>query len=67
MPIKMSEIKPEYAYTIKEVSEILFLSEQTIRKHIKENNLNSQSYGISKRRSIFIMGSDIIKFIRGEQ
>lgn len=50
------------AYDIKEASELLHLSPNTIRKYIKEGKIRAQKVG----RNYYVTNETILKFLKGE-
>lgn len=45
MPVDPNKINPEQLYTVKEAASFLEVTEQTVRKHIREKKLEAHKSG----------------------
>jgi excisionase family DNA binding protein len=61
MSLSPKEIDPNKLYTVEETASFLSLSEQTVRKHLREKKFTGKKIG----RRWHIRGSTIRKFIEG--
>ncbi|MEW6684785.1 MAG: helix-turn-helix domain-containing protein [Candidatus Edwardsbacteria bacterium] len=59
MPLSPREIDSNKLYTVNETSRILAVTEQTVRKHLREKKLSGKKIG----RRWHIKGTEIQKFI----
>jgi excisionase family DNA binding protein len=60
MAISLKKIDPNKFYTIEEISHFLDLSQQTIRKFLREKKMKGKKIG----RRWHILGKNIINFVK---
>ncbi len=60
MAISLKRIDPNKFYTIEEISNLLDLSSQTIRKFLREEKMRGKKIG----RRWHILGKNVINFVK---
>lgn len=60
MAISLKRIDPNKFYTIEEISNLLDLSSQTIRKFLREEKMKGKKIG----RRWHILGKNVINFVK---
>ncbi|TES90495.1 MAG: DNA-binding protein [Candidatus Cloacimonadota bacterium] len=60
MAISLKRIDPNKFYTIEEISNLLDLSSQTIRKFLREDKMKGKKIG----RRWHILGKNVINFVK---